>query len=177
MGGHIVNYDSLVVLNHFKGHAMGGFGGSLKNIAIGMASGQHGKRQVHGYLEDPMPFGAKELAEMPLKEELMERMADSGKATCDYFGKKIIFLNVMRRMSVDCDCAGTRAAEPTMADIGIFASTDILAIDQACVDMVYSAKDSKDLIERIESRHGLHQLTAMRERKMGNPQYELIEIS
>ena len=138
MGAHLVNYDSLIVLTHFKGHAMGGFGGSLKNIAIGCASGQHGKRQVHGYLEGPMPFGPKELAAMPLKEELMERMADSGKATCDYFGKKIVFLNVMRRMSVDCDCAGTRAAEPTIPDIGICASTDILAIDQACCDLVYS---------------------------------------
>lgn len=177
IGGHVVNYDSLIVLTHFKGHAMGGFGGSLKNIAIGMASGQHGKRQVHGYLEGPMPFGSKELAAMPVKEELMERMADSGKATCDYFGKRIVFLNVMRRMSVDCDCAGTRAAEPTMADIGICASTDILAIDQACVDMVYAAKDSKDLRERIESRHGLRQLSAMAELKMGNPEYELIEIS
>ena len=177
MGGHVVNYDSLIVLTHFKGHAMGGFGGSLKNIAIGMASGQHGKRQVHGYLEGPMPFGKKELDAMPVKEELMERMADSGKATCDYFGKKIVFLNVMRRMSVDCDCAGTRAAEPTIPDIGICASTDILAIDQACCDLVYSSPSNHDLVERIESRKGLHQLTAMRERKMGNPQYELIEIS
>ncbi|MBR1729383.1 MAG: DUF362 domain-containing protein [Selenomonadaceae bacterium] len=176
MGSHLVNYDSLIVLTHFKGHSMGGFGGSLKNIAIGCASGQHGKRQVHGYLEGPMPFGAKELAEMPLKEELMERMVDSASATCDYFGKKIVFLNVMRRMSVDCDCAGIRAKEPTMADIGICASTDILAIDQACIDMVYSAKDSQDLRERIESRHGLRQLSAMAEKKMGNPQYELIEI-
>ena len=176
MGAHLVNYDSLVVLTHFKGHAMGGFGGSLKNIAIGCASGQQGKRQVHGYLEGPMPFGPKELAEMPLKEELMERMADSGKATCDYFGKKIVFLNVMRRMSVDCDCAGTRAKEPTIGDIGICASTDILAVDQACCDSVYSAPDNHDLVERIESRHGLHQLIAMKERKMGNPQYKLINI-
>ena len=176
MGKNLINYDSLIVLTHFKGHAMGGFGGSLKNIAIGCASGQHGKRQVHGYLEGPMPFGPKELAEMPLKEEFMERMADSGKATCDYFGKHIVFLNVMRRMSVDCDCAGTRAAEPTMADIGICASTDILAVDQACCDFVYSATDSADLRERIESRHGLHQLSAMAEQKMGNPQYELILV-
>jgi len=176
VGKHMLNYDSLVVLTHFKGHAMGGFGGSLKNIAIGCASGQHGKRTVHGYLEGPMPFGMKELQEMPLKEELMERLADSGKATCDYFGKKITFLNVMRRMSVDCDCAGTRAAEPTMADIGMLASTDILAIDQACCDLVYSASDSKDLRERIESRHGLHQLAAMKDLAMGNVQYELISI-
>ena len=176
MGAHLANYDSLVVLTHFKGHAMGGFGGSLKNIAIGCASGQHGKRQVHGYLEGPMPFGPDELAKMPVKEELMERMADSGKATCDFFGKHIVFLNVLRRMSVDCDCAGTRAAEPTIPDIGMLASTDILAIDQASCDLVWSSKQNADLVERIQSRHGLHQLEAMRKLKMGNPQYELISI-
>ena len=91
-------------------------------------------------------------------------------------GKRIVFINVMWRMSVDCDCAWTYAAEPTMKDIGILASTDILAIDQACCDLVWSAPDSKDLKERIESRHGLHQLTAMRNLNMGNPQYELISI-
>jgi len=105
-------------------------------------------------------------------------MADSGKATVDYFGKHIIYLNVLRRMSVDCDCAGVRAAEPTISDIGILASTDILAIDQASVDMVYEkpAKEKHDLVERIESRHGLHQLDAMRELKMGNDKYELISM-
>ncbi|MBQ6296901.1 MAG: DUF362 domain-containing protein [Selenomonadaceae bacterium] len=180
MGGHLANYDSIVVLTHFKGHAMGGFGGSLKNIAIGMASGHVGKVQVHGY--DSKKFGMPPVnvdwfdGTFPLKENLMERMADSGKATCDYFGKRIVFLNVMRRMSVDCDCAGTRAAEPTMADVGILASTDILAIDQACCDLVWTATDSADLRERIESRHGLRQLSAMAELKMGNPQYELISV-
>ncbi|MBQ4405010.1 MAG: DUF362 domain-containing protein [Selenomonadaceae bacterium] len=179
MGKNLVNYDSIVVLTHFKGHAMGGFGGSLKNIAIGMASGHVGKVQVHGYdtaLGMP-PINVNWFdGTFPLKEELMERMADSGKATCDYFGKRIVFLNVMRRMSVDCDCAGTRAAEPTCADVGILASTDILAIDQACCDLVYTATDSKDLRERIESRHGLRQLSAMAELKMGNTQYELIHV-
>ena len=108
----------------------------------------------------------------------MERMAESAKATVDYFGKHIVFLNVMRRMSMDCDCAGVSAAEPTIPDIGILASTDILAIDQACIDLVYAQPEKyrHDLVERIESRHGLHQLTAMREMKMGNPQYELISI-
>ena len=177
MGSHITNYDSMIVLTHFKGHAMGGFGGSMKNIAIGCASGQVGKRQVHGYLEGPMPFGAKELAEMPVKEELMERMSDSAQATCNYFGKRIVFLNVLRRMSVDCDCAGTRAAEPTIPDIGMLASTDILAIDQAGCDLVYASPSNKDLVERIESRHGLRQLSAMAEHLMGNPNYELIEIN
>ena len=179
MGKTLVDYDSIVVLTHFKGHAMGGFGGSLKNIAIGMASGQVGKVQVHGYKRDEMPPPGPywfDGVNMPLKEEFMERMADSGKATCDYFGKRIVFLNVMRRLSVDCDCAGTSAAEPTMADVGILASTDILAIDQACCDFVYTATDSKDLRERIESRHGLRQLSAMAELKMGNTQYELISV-
>ena len=178
MGKNLANYDSIVVLTHFKGHMMGGFGGSLKNIAIGMASGQMGKRQVHGYTEgtNMPPTGDDWAHNMPVQDKFMELMADSGKATIDHFGKHIVFLNVMRRMSVDCDCAGTHAAEPTMADIGICASTDILAIDQACVDMVYNAKDSKDLRERIESRHGLRQLSAMAELKMGNPNYELIEI-
>ncbi|MBR6711803.1 MAG: DUF362 domain-containing protein [Selenomonadaceae bacterium] len=177
MGKTLVDYDSVVVLTHFKGHAMGGFGGSLKNIAIGMASGQVGKVQVHGYKRTEMPPPGSywfDGVNMPLKEEFMERMADSGKATCDYFGKRIVFLNVMRRLSVDCDCAGTSAAEPTMADIGILASNDILAIDQASCDFVYTAPDSADLRERIESRHGLRQLSAMAEHKMGNPQYELI---
>ena len=178
MGKTLVDYDSVVVLTHFKGHAMGGFGGSLKNIAIGMASGQLGKRQVHGYTQGEMPPPGKVWFDgtMPLQEHFMELMADSGKATCDYFGKHIVFLNVMRRMSVDCDCAGTSAKEPTMRDIGICASTDILAIDQACCDFVYTVDDSKDLRERIESRHGLHQLQAMADLKMGNTQYELIQI-
>jgi uncharacterized Fe-S center protein len=174
MGGHLTNYDSLIVLTHFKGHAMGGFGGSMKNIAIGCASGQVGKREVHLVVDD-MPAN---FEEWPMKEQFMETMADSAKATCDYFGKHIVFLNVMRRMSVDCDCAGVAAEEPTIADIGICASTDILAIDQACCDMVFTKPegDQKDLVERITSRHGLHQLTAMQKQKMGNPQYELIEV-
>ena len=167
IGSHITNYDSLVVLTHFKGHAMGGFGGSHKNIAIGCASGKTGKLQVHGVPK----FG-----KWILGQPLMELMADSGKAICDHFGNKITFINVMRRMSVDCDCAGTSAAEPTIKDIGILASTDILAIDQACVDLVYSAPDSKDLKERIESREGLRQLSAMEELKMGNRAYDLITV-
>lgn len=174
MGGHIVNYDSMIVLTHFKGHAMGGYGGSMKNIAIGCASGQVGKRQVHGVAgTPPADWGA-----WPAKEPLMELMADSAKATVDYFGKHIVFINVMRRMSVDCDCAGVAAAEPTIPDIGIVASTDILAVDQASIDMVYAmtARDNHDLVERIESRRGLHQLQAMKDLKMGNPQYELISI-
>ena len=177
MGKSLVDYDSVIVLTHFKGHASGGFGGSLKNIAIGMSDGQIGKRQVHNFKKSTPPQGSDwHDGSMDEHEAFMENMADSGKATCDYFGKRIVFLNVMRRLSVDCDCAGTSAKEPTMADVGILASTDILAIDQACCDFVYSAPDSKDLRERIESRHGLRQLSAMAEHKMGNPQYELIYV-
>lgn len=178
MGSHIVNYDSMVVLTHFKGHTMGGFGGSLKNIAIGCPSGQVGKRQVHGHAGGNMPPAGADWGEMPSQDIFMELMADSGKATVDYFGKHIVFINVMRRMSVDCDCAGTNAAEPTIPDIGIVASADLLAVDQACVDMVYAKaeEEKRDLVERIESRHGLHQLTAMRALKMGNDKYELICI-
>lgn len=174
MGKNIVNYDSMIVLTHFKGHAMGGFGGSMKNIAIGCASGQVGKRQVHG-VPGEVP---EDWSKWPHLEPFMELMADSAKATCDYFGKHIVFLNVLRRMSVDCDCAGKRAAEPTIPDIGILASTDILAIDQASCDLVFGKPDAEnhDLVERIQSRHGLRQLTAMAELKMGNPQYELISI-
>ena len=174
MGSHLVNYDSLIVLTHFKGHAMGGFGGSMKNIAIGCASGQVGKRQVHGVVES-MPV---DYREWPMQEYFMELMAESAKATADFFGKRIVYINVMRRMSVDCDCAGIHAAEPTIPDIGIVASTDILAADQACVDMVYSLspEENHDLKERMESRHGLRQLSRMNELRMGNPRYELIDI-
>ena len=171
MGGHIVNYDSLIVLTHFKGHAMGGFGGSMKNIAIGLASGRVGKRQVHGVV-DKIP---ESWTDWPMKEPFMELMVDSAKATLDYFGKHVTFINVLRRMSVDCDCAGVRAAPPTIPDIGILASTDLLAIDQASVDLVYSLskKQNHDLVERMESRH---QLDAMKALHMGAKTYQLIEI-
>lgn len=169
MGSHLTNYDSIVVLTHFKGHPMGGFGGSLKNIAIGCASAQVGKRQIHG-LDD---FG-----DWVMGETLMELFADSGKAICDHFGKQIVFINVMNRLSVDCDCAGAGAAAPVMPDLGILASTDILAVEKAAVDMIYNyPEDSKnDLITRIESRNGRRQLTAMAELKMGTDNYELISI-
>lgn len=173
MGSHIVNYDSMIVLTHFKGHAMGGFGGSMKNLAIGCADGRIGKSQVHGVDVNNQP---EDWDAWPGKELLMENMAESAKATIDFFGKHIVYLNVLRRMSVDCDCAGLIAAEPTIPDIGILASTDLLAIDQASVDLVYQTASNQDLVKRIESRHGLHQLQAMKELKMGNPQYELIEV-
>ena len=169
MGSHLTNYDSIIVLTHFKGHSMGGFGGSLKNIGIGCASGKVGKAQVHG-LEDT--------GEWIMGEVFMEYLADSGKAICDYFGKQIVFINVLQRLSVDCDCVGAGAAAPVMPDLGILASTDILAVDKAAVDMIYNFGDDRknDLIERIESRGGLRQLSAMTEHEMGTPNYEIISI-
>ena len=169
MGAHLANYDSLIVLTHFKGHAMGGFGGSLKNIAIGCASGKVGKLQVHG-VED---FG-----KWITGDTFMELMVDSGSAICNHFGKKITYINVLRNMSVDCDCSGTSAAAPEMPDLGILASTDILAVDKASVDMVYNfaGAEKKSLIERIESRSGLRQLSAMEEHHLGTPNYELVTV-
>lgn len=174
VGKGLLDYDSMLVLTHFKGHGMGGFGGSMKNIAIGCASGQLGKKQVHGVV-DNMP---KDWKEWPGKEELMELMADSAKAVADHFGKRITYINVLRNLSVDCDCAGIKAEKPELKDIGILASTDLLAIDQAACDLIFgqAGSDNKALIERIQSRHGLRQLSAMAEHKMGNPQYELIEV-
>jgi len=169
MGSHLTNYDSIVVLTHFKGHSMGGFGGSLKNIAIGFASGKEGKRQVHGITHN---------GEWIMGEKLMEYLADSGKAICDYFGKQIVYINVLHRLSVDCDCTGRGAAAPEMPDLGILASTDILAVDKASVDMIYNFGDERknSLIERIESRSGLRQLSAMAEHEMGTLDYEIISI-
>ncbi len=173
VGKSMIDYDSMIVLTHFKGHGMGGFGGSAKNIGIGCADGQNGKKQVHDVSSGTVPWD-----KWPTKEYLMERIVESAKGTCDFFGKKICFINVMNRMSVSCDCEGIYAKEPTTPDVGIVASTDILAVDQASVDLVYnmSAEQNKDLVERIESRHGLRQLSYMSELKMGNPQYELICI-
>ena len=169
MGGHVLNYDSLVVLTHFKGHAMGGYGGSMKNIAIGMADGKIGKKMIHQKGDEQWGYtGA----------IFQERMAESAKATVDHFGNKIVFINVLRRMSVDCDCAGTRAAEPKAHDIGILASTNIVAVDQASLDMVYALPEEElhDLKERIESREGLRQVSYMKELGMGTGEYTLVDI-
>ena len=170
MGSHITRYDSLVTLTHFKGHTMGGFGGSNKNLAIGMADGRIGKKMIHSG-DTGSQWGI-------AKEEFMERMVESTKATVDHFGKHITFINVLRNMSVSCDCEGTAAAPVTTPDIGILASKDILALDQASVDMVYALHDGKghDLIERMESRHGLRQLTYMKEMGMGNDLYEIVDL-
>ena len=171
MGKSITNYDSLVVLTHFKGHFSGGFGGSNKNIGIGCADGRIGKAMIHTAKDNANQFSIK-------KEELMERISESSKATVDHFGNKITFINVMRNMSIDCDCAGTKASPVVTPDVGILASRDILALDQACVDLVFAMgeKNNKDLVERMTSRHGFRQLTYMKELGMGNDRYKLIDI-
>ena len=169
VGSHADKYDSLLVLTHFKGHTMGGFGGSNKNIGIGMADGRIGKAMIHSYPGQ----GQWSIAE----DEFMERMTESTKATVDHFGENITFINVLRNMSVSCDCEGVNAAPVVTPDIGILASDDILAVDQASVDMVYNLKEkSKDLRERIESRHGLRQLSYMRELGMGHDKYVLVDL-
>lgn len=169
VGSHQTNYDSMLVLTHFKGHVQGGFGGSNKNIGIGCADGRIGKAMIHTYPGQ----GQWSIA----KEEFMERITESSKATVDYFGKHIAFINVMRNMSVSCDCEGVNAMPVVTPNVGILASLDILAIDQASVDMVYAMKeeDHHDLVERMESRHGLRQLTYMKEMGMGNDRYVLID--
>ena len=172
VGKHMLDYDSMVVLTHFKGHAMGGFGGSMKNIAIGCADGPVGKKMVHAAPDN-------ENYESWLKgEPFQENMVESAKATVDHFGKRIVYINVLRNMSVDCDCAGVRAAPVKARDLGILASTDILAIDRASIDMVYALPEAElhDLKERIESRKGLRQLSYMKEMKMGNDRYDLITL-
>ncbi len=171
MGKNILNYDSLLVLTHFKGHTMGGFGGSNKNIGIGCADGRIGKKMIHTVEGSDDMWSIAE-------EEFMERMTESAKATVDHFKDHITFVNVMRNMSVSCDCEGVDAAPVVTPNVGIVASTDILAVDQACVDLVYALKadERHDLVERIETRHGLRQLSYMKELKMGNDRYKLIDI-
>ena len=171
VGKHMLDYNSMVVLTHFKGHAMGGFGGSMKNIAIGCADGSIGKRMVHAARGDDWQTWL-------TGEEFQENMVESAKATVDHFGKHIVFINVLRNMSVDCDCAGTDAAPVKARDLGILASTDLQAVERASIDMVYALPEAElhDLRERIESRKGLRQLSYMKELRMGNDQYELIRI-
>ena len=171
VGSHLTDYRSLVVLTHFKGHTQGGFGGSNKNIGIGCADGRIGKAWIH---TTPNQDDQWDIA----KEEFMERMTESAKSVVDFFGPHITYVNVMRNMSVSCDCEGL-AAEPVVTpDVGILSSTDILAVDQACVDLVYAMTEAEhhDLVERIESRHGLRQLSYMKELGMGNDRYVLIDL-
>ena len=171
VGKSMLNYDSLLVLTHFKGHMMGGFGGSNKNIGIGCADGRIGKRDIH------TAKGSDNLWSIA-EEELMERMTESTKATVDHFAPHVCFINTMRNMSVSCDCEGPEAEPVVTPDVGIVASLDILAADNACVDLLYSLPNfgGKAMIERIETRHGLRQLNYMKELGMGNDRYTLIDL-
>ena len=171
MGKNLTGYDSMFVLTHFKGHAKGGFGGSNKNIGIGCADGRIGKRMIH------TTPGSDDMWDIS-DEEFMGRMTESAKAVTDHFAGHITYINVMRNMSVSCDCEGTAAMPVVTPNVGILASLDILAVDQACVDLVYALKeeDRRDLVERIESRCGLRQLSYMKELGMGNDCYRLIDI-
>ena len=173
VGKNIQNYDSMLVVSHFKGHPMGGYGGALKQLSIGIASSK-GKRYIHcvgkenGSYEDM--FNVNQL-------KFLEAMADSAKTIVDYFEGNIAYINIMKNMSVDCDCCAN-AKEPCMKDIGILSSTDPVALDQACIDLVYNSKDpgKEKLIERIESKNGIHTIEASSDLNIGSRNYELINI-
>lgn len=169
VGKNIEKYDSMLVLSHFKGHPIGGFGGALKNISIGIAS-SHGKAYIHG-------AGDVEKLWTADSNVFKEAMADADKSIMDYFKENIAFINVMANMSVDCDCCVV-AEDPCMKDIGVLASLDPVALDKACLDLVYTSKDpGRDhLIERIESRNGAHIIEAAEKLGVGSTEYELIEI-
>ena len=169
VGSHLKNYASMLVLTHFNGHPMGGFGGSLKNISIGIAS-SHGKAYIHG-VGDVEAFWTSD------HDSFLEAMADAAKSVVQYFDGKMAYINVMKNMSVDCDCCAV-AEDPKMADIGMLASLDPVALDQACVDLVYQSEDpgKSHLIERMESRNGIHTVEAAAELGIGSRKYELIEF-
>ena len=170
VGKNLANYDSLLVLSHFKGHPMGGYGGALKQLAIGIAS-SYGKGYIHG-AGDTTAFWSTET------DYFLESMADAASTITEYFKGNIVYINVMCNMSVDCDCCAV-AEDPCMKDIGILASLDPVAIDQACIDLVYAATDDPGrdhLIERIESRHGIHTIEAAAELGIGSREYELVEV-
>ena len=171
VGKNMLNYDSLLALTHFKGHTMGGFGGSNKNIGIGCADGRVGKKEIHTVVGSDNMWSIAE-------EEFMERMTESTKATIDHFAGHVCYINVMRNMSVDCDCAGSEAEPVVTPDIGILASLDICALDNACVDLLYAlpGKGGEAMMRRMETRHGLRQLTYMKELGMGNDRYTLIDL-
>ena len=167
------DYDSYLVLSHFKGHSMAGFGGAIKNISIGLGSSM-GKSWIHsGGTSTTNPWGG-------VQDRFLEAMAEAGKSVSDYLGSgdRIVYVNVMNRLSVDCDCNGN-PAEPDMHDIGILASTDPVALDQACIDLVYAQKDGdgKSLVNRIESRNGLHTLEHAEEIGLGSRTYDLVDIN
>lgn len=173
VGKHLMDYDFIVVLSHFKGHQMGGFGGALKNISIGIGS-SNGKAYIHSAGRTEVMDGKHFDTD---QDDFLESMADASKAVVDYFGDNILYINIGNRLSVDCDCNGN-PADPQMGDIGVFASLDPVALDRACVDAVRNSTDHGKihLIERIESRHGTHTLDAAEQLGVGSQQYELIEL-
>ena len=175
VGKNINNYDSMLVLSHFKGHPMGGYGGALKQLSIGVASSS-GKAYIHS--AGKMLDQNKLWDNLPPQDMFLEAMADAASAIHNRFKGNIIYINIMCNMSVDCDCCAV-AEDPCMKDIGILASTDPIAIDQACIDLVYNSTDEgkHHLIERIESRNGIHTIEAASEIGFGNREYELIRIN
>lgn len=169
VGKNMLNYDSMLVLSHFKGHPMGGFGGALKQLSIGCAS-SYGKAYIHG-------AGEPEKIWTGDHDSFLESMADAAEAVVRHFNGNMVFINVMKNMSVDCDCCSV-AEDPCMADIGILASLDPIAVDRACLDLVYASDDpGRDhLLERIESRNGAHTVDAAAELGFGSKEYELIKL-
>ena len=174
VGNHIKNYDSMLVVSHFKGHPMGGYGGALKQLSIGCASSR-GKSLIHSAGRTTNQYEV--WGDLPAQNKFLEAMADAASSVVDYFKGNMAFINIMCNMSVDCDCCAT-AEDPCMNDIGILASLDPIAIDQACIDLVYKSNDSgkNHLIERIESRNGIHTIEAADDLGFGTRKYELIEI-
>ena len=174
VGAHLANYDSMLMLSHFKGHAMGGFGGALKNMSIGVASSS-GKAWIHtaGKTNEPNKLWDN----LPEQDSFLESMAEADESVIDYMKGNIVYINVINNLSIDCDCDSNPEA-PCMADIGIVASVDPVAIDKACLDFVYNSNDEgkKRLIERIESRHGIHTIEHAHRLGIGNMEYELINI-
>lgn len=167
VGKDIAKYDSMLVLSHFKGHPMGGYGGALKQLSIGLAS-SYGKSYIHG-AGDPDAFWTAD------RDLFLGSMADAASSVIDYFKGNIIYINVMKNMSVDCDCCAV-AEDPCMEDIGILASDDPVAVDQACIDLVYNSTDKgrAHLVERIESRNGIHTIEMAEKLKIGSREYELV---
>ena len=174
VGKDLAKYDSLLVLSHFKGHVMGGYGGALKQLSIGCASSA-GKTLIHTAGKETDQ--TKLWDNLPEQDKFLEAMADAASSVVDYFKGNAVYINVMKNISVDCDCDGNASA-PCMQDIGILASLDPVAIDQACLDLVYNSNDpGRDkLIERVESRHGVHTIEAAYNLGVGNREYELIDL-
>ena len=174
VGDHLKNYDSILMLSHFKGHQMGGFGGALKNMSIGVAS-HNGKLHIHSAGKSTNQLYV--WAHLPEQDAFLESMAEACSAVVDYINNNIIYINVANRLSVDCDC-DSNPAEPEMGDIGIFASIDPVAIDQACYDAVKNSEDpgKAALIERMDSRHAIHTVEHAAELGLGNRNYEIIDI-